>query len=123
MVVNQIHINGICAFEAPNEPPVCADGYRPEAAQITSQGMYPEPGKVHFLRRGRHIQPSQDVFNLLEHIRPDLRRFAALIQALQTAMSKARYHIERSPVALRMSTKSGKGRLTAGDQTILIEGR
>jgi hypothetical protein len=68
--------------------------------------MQSKPRQVHFIRRGRHIQPCKDVFNIFQHIRLYLSRIAALIEALQTAMPKAPYHVLRQPVALHMSMKS-----------------
>jgi hypothetical protein len=94
MVVNQVHVHGVCTLKAPDNAPVGTDGDRLETAQVVFQRMQPEAWQVHVFRRFGPVQHGKDVFDLVEHVGPDLRPVSAFKKPFQTAMPEAPYHCE-----------------------------
>jgi hypothetical protein len=92
MVIDEIDVTGVSAFETKNHPPIPAYEHRPEALAIATQRMQPEAGSIHILGLGRSIEPRKDALYLGDEIRPYLAAIAAIIKALQATMFESSYH-------------------------------
>ncbi len=92
MVIDEIDVTGISAFETKNQPPIPAYEHRPEALAIATQGVQPEARSIHVLRLGRSIKARQDALCLGHEIRPYLAAVAAIVKALQATGFEISYH-------------------------------
>ena len=69
MVVDQIHIAGVAAFELKDNTPVSGHRNRPKTSKITLERVQPEAGQVHITGRGRLFEAGEDAFNLVRVFR------------------------------------------------------
>ena len=68
MVIGQFNVKGIGTFESKNDPPIGSHCHRPKSLQAAFQRVQAITGKVHGLRRLRSVEPTENVFNVLEQI-------------------------------------------------------
>jgi hypothetical protein len=92
MVIDEIDVTGISAFETKNHPPIPTYEHRPEALAIAPQRMQPEARSIHVLGFDRSIKTRKDALDFGNEIRPYLAAVAAIIEALQAAMFEISYH-------------------------------
>jgi hypothetical protein len=70
VIVNQFNLKSVFSFKTENDPPVCPYCHRPETAKLALERMQAIPGEVERLRRRSLIEAAQNVFHVLQQIRP-----------------------------------------------------
>ena len=92
MVVDQVDVNHVRAFEPEDDSPVARNPDRPKLAQVSSQPVEPPSGNSHHFRAGCLIQALEDAFDSGHLRRREQAAIASLVEASQTAVAKAANH-------------------------------
>ena len=89
VIIRQFNIKCIGAFKAEDYPRIRPDCNRPETLQLTLQRMQSIPRKVQSLRRFSFVEPGENIFDVVEQIRPYPPAIVALVQPFEAAMLEA----------------------------------
>ena len=100
MVIGQFNIPNITSFKAKYDLPVGAHRHRPEASQITFEGVKSVAGQIKILWAASIVQHGQNSLSGLNHGCADAAAVALLIEALQTAMIEAPYQLTDCSVSI-----------------------
>jgi hypothetical protein len=92
MVVNQLHIEKVSAFETEYDSPVGAYGHGPEVLAVAFQWMEAIAGKVEGSRAVRSVQRSQNILDPANEICSDLTAVALLVEPLKPLVLKTHNH-------------------------------
>ena len=89
MIVDQFDVVDVPAFKAEDDASVGLHGYGPIASQFAFERVESVVGNAHRLGRVGNIELSEHHFHAVLQIGTDEAAVAALIQALEPAMSEA----------------------------------
>jgi len=92
VVVDQFNIECVFSLKSENNAPVCPHRHRPETAQPALERMQAVAGKVKRLWRRGLIETTQNVFYVVQQIRPYAAPVVAFKEAFQAPMFEASNH-------------------------------
>ena len=94
MIINQLNITRVPILEPKNDPPVGADGDRPESFAAAFERMQAIAGKIKGLRSVCSVEGSQNIFDLVNEISSDLTAVATFVKSLQSLVFETDDHIK-----------------------------
>jgi hypothetical protein len=92
MVINQINVMNMWAFESERYSPVSRHGHGPNASPIALQRVQTQARDIHVLGGHCGIQPVENPANLGEQISADLAGIVSLKQPFQPLVPDAPDH-------------------------------
>ena len=108
MVVDQVDVVGIAIFEAEDHPPVAGNRDAPVPLQSALQRVKPVAGQVEVRGLAGIVKVRQGERDAVRQVRIHSARIAALVHALQAAMTKPSDHegVYRIPVHISIGVVS-----------------
>ena len=92
MVVHQVHIADMHAFETEHDAPVSGHADRPLTDKIPLQRVKPESRQIHVRRSGRLVEACQNPLDLGNGSRRNSPSVRLLIEKLEALVAEADYH-------------------------------
>src|SRR5580704_5834336 len=99
MVIDEIDVRSIPAFELENYSPVARNPNRPLPFTFAAEGMQPQTGQCHIGWRQGGFEGREDEPQPLHVLRGNTPCIAAQMQTLQAFVAKAKNHYEKCNVS------------------------